>query len=80
MTQLAPIELDDGTVIYIEAEDEPITPIASTSEGTTRTSKGASETALKNFQALQGTIRSYTAYTLDAFRKMVIALGDAERT
>ncbi|MEA5447002.1 CU044_2847 family protein [Leptolyngbya sp. CCNP1308] len=40
------------------------------SEETTRTAKGASEQVVKSFQAMQGTIRAYTVYTLDAFRHM----------
>ncbi|UJB72984.1 hypothetical protein HRE53_30085 (plasmid) [Acaryochloris sp. 'Moss Beach'] len=76
MTQLAPIQLDDGTVIYIEAEDDVSTPSLPKSEGTTRTSKGVGDVALKNFQAMQGTIRTYTAYTLNAFKEVATANVD----
>lgn len=76
MTQLAPIHLDDGTVIYIEAEDDVSAPLKPESEGTTRTSKGVGEAALKNFQAMQGTIRTYTAYTLNAFKEVATANVD----
>ncbi|BDM83552.1 CU044_2847 family protein [Acaryochloris marina] len=76
MTQLAPIHLDDGTVIYIEAEDAISAPSQPESDGTTRTSKGMGETALKNFQAMQGTIRTYTSYTLNAFKEVATANVD----
>ena len=76
MTQLAPIQLDDGTVIYIEAEDDVSAPPQPESEGTTRTSKGVGDVALKNFQAMQGTIRTYTAYTLNAFKEVATANVD----
>ena len=76
MTQLAPIQLDDGSIIYIETEDAITAPSSPTSEGTTRTAKGAGETALKTFQAMQGTIRTYTVYTLNAFKEMATANVD----
>lgn len=76
MTHLAPIQLDDNTIIYIEAEDDVTPPIPSNAEGTTRTAKGPGEKALKNFQAMQGTIRTYTTYTLNAFKEMATANVD----
>ena len=78
MTHLAPIQLDDDTVIYIEAEDDVEAPSLPTPEGTTRTPKGAREVALRNFQALQGTIRTYTAYTLNAFKDITDS-GNVEK-
>ncbi|NEP19896.1 MAG: hypothetical protein F6J97_23915 [Leptolyngbya sp. SIO4C1] len=76
MTQLAPIQLDDGSIIYIETEEDVTAPPAQLSEGVTRTPKGLGDTALKNFQAMQGTIRTYTAYTLNAFKEMATANVD----
>jgi len=77
MTHLAPIELDDGTIIYIEADDELVQPQTEvSSEETTRPSKGALEDTLNQFQAMQGTIRSYTAYTLNAFKEIAAANVD----
>lgn len=73
MTQLTPIQLDDNTVIYLEA-DETAAPLPlPESEGKTRTSKGAADNALRQFQALQGTIKTYTAYTLKAFQEVATA-------
>lgn len=73
MTQLSPIQLDDGTVIYMEVEDSVTVPPIPISEGITRTEKGISEQAMKRFHAMQGTIRTYTAYTLNAFKDLAIA-------
>lgn len=79
MTQLAPLQLDDNTIIYIEAADDSNLPLVvspnSTGE-TTRTAKGAGEATLRSFQAMQGTIRAYTAYTLNAFSQMAGANVD----
>ena len=76
MTQLAPIHLEDGSIIYVEAEDDVTAPNVSTTQGTTRTSKGAGDVAVQSFQAMQGTIRTYTAYTLNAFKEMATANVD----
>ncbi len=76
MTHLAPIQLDDQTVIYIEAEDDVNAPSLPPEGETIRTPKGSAEVALKHFQALQGTIRTYTAYTLNAFKEMATANVD----
>ena len=76
MAQLAPIQLEDGTIIYIEAEESVTAPPAPTTEGPTRVSKGPGEQAIRNFQAMQGTIRTYTAHTLNAFKDMATANVD----
>lgn len=72
MTQLAPLTLNDGTVIYIETTDD-VDPVVNPAAGTgeiTRTEKGMSEQVNKNFYAMQATIRAYTTYTLDAFKQL----------
>lgn len=77
MTQLAPLTLDDGTVIYMEVTsnvDDIPSDTDSHSGETTRTAKGASEQVVRSFQAMQGTIRAYTSYTLNAFRQMAGAV------
>ncbi|MEL6136594.1 MAG: CU044_2847 family protein [Cyanobacteria bacterium J06626_23] len=76
MTQLAPIHLDDGTTIYIEAEDTLPPPIVPSSGEVTRTPKGIGNQTMQSFQATQGTIRTYTAYTLNAFKGMATANVD----
>ncbi|MBP0021069.1 MAG: hypothetical protein J7647_26390 [Cyanobacteria bacterium SBLK] len=75
MAHLAPIELDDGTIIYIEAEEE-ISASPMLSEEPTRVSKGVKDVALRQFQALKGTIRAYATYSLDAFKEMANANVD----
>lgn len=74
MTQLAPLTLNDGTVIYVETSDEfspLITPPATgTGEGTTRTAKGLGDQVNRNFHAMQATIQAYTSYTLDSFKHL----------
>lgn len=77
MTQLTPIQLDDNTIIYIEAEDNVESPPPIPVEGEERTKKGATDIAIRQFQALQGTIRAYTNYTLNAFKGM--ATGNIEK-
>ena len=79
MTQLAPLTLDDGTVIYIEVTgnvDNISVDTSSPPGETTRTAKGASEQVMRSFQAMQGTIRAYTSYTLGAFKQMAGANVD----
>lgn len=81
MTQIAPIELDDGTIIYIEVTENVSAPIGTNqqiAEEAGRVSKGGSlEDAqgriLQSFQAIEGTIKAYTYYSLSAFRDLTIA-------
>jgi hypothetical protein len=82
MTQLAPIQLEDGTVIYIEATEEVAAPlvnsqIATEEEEEALDGKGWNPDAVKqqmaqNFQAMQGTIRAYTTQTLKAFKDIEV--------
>lgn len=83
MTQLTPIQLEDGTVIYIEANDNVEAPPISgetpeEEEEEALTDKGWDTDAvrkqiLQNFQSVEGTIRAYTTYTLKAFKNVAIA-------
>ncbi|MEH2294270.1 CU044_2847 family protein [Nostoc sp.] len=83
MTQLTPIQLEDGTIIYIEATnnvDAPSVSIEVSPEGEEEAliDKGwdanvAQKQIVQNFQAIEGTIRAYTVYTLNAFKKIPIA-------
>lgn len=86
MTQLAPIELEDGTIIYMEVQEEvEIAPRESieTEGELTRgqigkegkgLGRGSSQAQiLQNFQAIEGTIRAYTTYSLNAFRNIASA-------
>lgn len=79
MAQLTPIELEDGTVIYIEATEDVRTPdVGEPTRGGEEAlvSKGGMEKAIQKFKAIEGTIRSYTTYTLNAFRELAVANVD----
>lgn len=97
MTQLTPIQLDDGTIIYIEAtenvavapQQEPSSPETDEEQEMTRGGqKGWQDqfgrvretlpadpqaAAVQSFKAIEGTIRAYTTYTLNAFERIMIA-------
>ncbi len=81
MTKLAPIQLDDNTIIYIEASEEVNVPLiipeeSAEEEEEALTDKGISEEVRKqmvqNFQVVQHTIRAYTVYSLNAFKQIPI--------
>ena len=82
MTKLIPIQLDENTVIYIEATEDVDVPSVSTQTGGARSgSKGALSDSVKqqareSFNAIQSTIYTYTALTLNAFKKVAIANVD----
>ena len=86
MTQLTPIKLDDGTVIYIEATEEVSAPALSEEEPAEDEEEDLVDKSgrfaetqkrmVQDFQAIQGTIRAYTVYTLNAFKKVAIANVD----
>ncbi len=83
MTQLVPIRLEDGTEIYMEATEDVVAPAPLGSETygeTTRTAKGlgmpsqvAQAHAAQSFKAIESTIRTYTSYTMNAFKDMATA-------
>jgi len=89
MTQLVPIRLGDGTEIYLEATADVVAPDLATHDAdmgqtgeTTRTAKGlpwgmsgpaVPPPAVQSFKAIEGTIRTYTAYTMNAFKDMATA-------
>ena len=80
--QLVPIQSDDGTIIYIEAqenvEDSSLSGTPSIEGGEEEQRRGGGKgwpgTAAKSvkpnnsMQMVQNTLRSYTAYTLNAFK------------
>ncbi|MEM6252730.1 MAG: CU044_2847 family protein [Cyanobacteria bacterium P01_D01_bin.156] len=72
MTQLAPITLDDGTTIYIEAVDRNDVPTApSTSGESGRVSKGSASSAIQQqLPTVKNTITQYTRYVLNAFQEL----------
>lgn len=80
MTQLAPIELEDGTVIYVEATETVNAPEIkdkTQDEEETLVSRGGGMTgAIQKFKSIEGTIRAYTAHTLNAFKEIAAANVD----
>ncbi len=86
MTQLTAVKLDDGTVIYIEATEEVNAPALSEEEPAEDEEEAlidksghlvnAQKQMVQSFQAIQGTIRAYTVYTLNAFKNVAIANVD----
>ena len=88
MTKLTPIILDDSTVIYIETtEDVEAPPVKreaptedeeeeATTDYVIRTPAQLQQQLAQNFQDIQKTIRAYTLYTLNAFKKVAIANVD----
>jgi hypothetical protein len=86
MTKLTPIILEDNTVIYIETtenvEAPPVKPKEPAEEEEERTTDynlnpaQLQQQIAQNFQDIQKTIRAYTLYTLNAFKKVAIANVD----
>ena len=80
MTQLTPIELDDGTVIYLEASEKVNAPVVDDEieddDKTFITRGGGMTKAIQKFKSLEGTIRAYTAHTLSAFKEIADANVD----
>ena len=87
MKKLTPIELEDGTVIYMEVQEdiEVVTETNTETEESRELTRGdlrrqekgrgghtrsPQEQIRQNFTAIEGTIRTYTNHTLNAFRKI----------
>ncbi len=80
MTKLTSLKLDDGTVIYMESQedieiDSDDSTLAESKTEVTRADlgkggKGIKEDIARSFQLVEGTIRAYTDYTLNAFKKV----------
>jgi Trypsin-co-occurring domain 1 len=74
---LVPITLDDNTIIYVQADEEPDTLPTETTDPPRsggRVAKGGELGQVqRSFQSIQSTITGYTRYALDAFKE----LGDA---
>jgi hypothetical protein len=69
MAQIIPIELEDGTMIYMEAQEE------SKVGGDAKRGLSPSDPQKlpQPFQAIERTVRAYTTYTLGAFKNLAIA-------
>ncbi len=84
MVQLTPLELEDGTIIHLEAkEDVEVSPTSTPSSSETQEltrddlQKGAKSLnkaqISQGFKGVERTIRAYTHYTLNAFRQVANA-------
>ena len=83
MTQLTPLRLEDGTVIYIEATEGVTVPPANTESGEERPitfgnagTRDIQQKMMQNFEAVEGTNRAYTSHTLNALKKVTDAKID----
>jgi len=84
MTKLTPIQLDDNTVIFIESTEDATAPSVTLQqpneeEEESPVTRGlpsvndSQRQAIQSFQAIEGTIRAYTTYTLNAFKSLAVA-------
>ena len=69
MAQIIPIELEDGTMIYMEAQEES-KQFGESKQGLIPTDP---QKLPQTFQAIERTVRDYTAYTLGAIKNLAIA-------
>jgi len=75
MAQLTPIQLEDGTTIYVEATEGLEIPEVKTPEGNNEEKslmeKGMNypEKLIQHAQTIESTIRAYTIIALNAFKK-----------
>ncbi len=81
MPKLTPIQLEDGTIILIEATEDAIAPDVEVGEPTPEgetplVSKDGADVVIQTFKAVEGTIKAYTNYALNAFKKVAIANVD----
>ena len=76
MPKLTPIQLDENTIIYIEATEdiEAKVPLEDNPNDIDNViSQGDSDDFKRHIQDLQSTIFTYTSYTLAAFKKVAVA-------
>lgn len=86
LTKLVPVQLEDGSVLYVEAQDDTeTTPIVSTdpSDSGEQRRGGAKGIGIparvnpaQSMQMVQSTIRTYTVYCLNAFKDISLANVD----
>lgn len=83
MSKLQAIQIDEDTIIYVEATEAVAAPVAAEPEEVGRTGQKGWGNAqpqaqmAKSFQAMESTIKTYTKYTLNAFKDA--ALADVEK-
>ena len=84
MSTLVPVQLEDGLVLYIEAQEDTAvsaiarTPTPDTGEQTRGGGKGLVPRvdSMQSMQLVQQTIRTYTYYCLNAFKNFGAANVD----
>lgn len=69
MTSLAPITLDNGTVIYVQINEALEVPEFPSDEGG-RVSKDPGEALQRSYETMKSTIKGYTGYVIDSFDEM----------
>lgn len=86
MGQIVPVQLEDGMILYVEAQEEAIpatsgfqSPTSATGEQTRTGQKGLTNFATprvnpaQSMQMVQDTIRTYTCYCMKAFKNFAPA-------
>ena len=80
MSKLQPIQLEDGTIIYVEATEDLAVPEVESETGEVSRggqkgwdSRAAQAQIAKSFDAIESTIKTYTKYTLKAFDDVALA-------
>ena len=83
MTKLTAIQLDENTIIYVEATEDVNVPILTTEELAEEEEEALvdkrmnpqqiRQKMMQNFLSIQNTIRAYTIYTLNAFKQIPTA-------
>lgn len=85
MTQLTPLQLDDGSLIYLEVTQGTEMPIIFEKkeiqgEEEVLVERGMNpldqRSVVGSSSAIENTIRAYTSYTLNAFKQIAIANVD----
>ena len=81
--KLTPLQLDDNTVIYIEATEDietpevAVSPVSEDEDEEEASEKGLSEDFRRHMKDLQSTIFAYTNYSLAVFKKVTV--GDIDK-
>lgn len=84
MSKLQAIQIDENTTIYVETTENPVMPeIAAPSTGEEvrregakgwgQVSRSAETQVAQSFRAIESTIKTYTKYTLNAFKDAALA-------
>jgi hypothetical protein len=81
MSKLQAIQVDADTIIYVEATEDLFAPEVATGELEGEVRRGGqkgggfnpTQQMAQSFQAIESTIKTYTKYTLNAFRDASLA-------